>query len=360
MVEGSPKIYIRPFGVLFPVDAAREMEAGHALPLAGGPCAFSFLEIIQRHPDGHITRRSVRVSDMSSMGLLVGDETLRRLTDPRQDIAGLSFDQPRLMGVLNVTPDSFSDGGRFATPQDAVEAGKALAAAGADVIDIGGESTRPGAEPVAAEEELARVRPVVEALAGSGIGVVSIDTRKAAVFEAAFQAGARVLNDVSALTYDAASLPAAARAGVGVILMHARGEPQTMQNDPVYDHVLLDVYDALEERIAACEAAGLSRAHIIVDPGLGFGKTVDHNLDLLAGVGLFHALGCPLMLGASRKSFIGAVDSGAEVGERLPGSLAALVHGLANGVQLFRVHDVAEARQALRLWQAINAKRQIY
>jgi len=357
MMQEDPKIYLRPYGILSGEDAQGEIESGHALPLAGGPLGFSFLDIIQRHKDGHITSRPVRVSDLSSMMLLVGQEALRRLTQAREPMPGLEGGPPYLMGVVNITPDSFSDGGRYATAGDAIRAGEEMRAAGAALIDVGGESTRPGAAPLKGDEEGARVLDVVEALVPGG--PVSIDTRKAAVFNAAHEKGVFLWNDVSALGFDSASLSALSHTQAHVVLMHAQGAPETMQDAPVYEHALLDVYDFLQSRIQACEAAGIPRSRIIVDPGIGFGKTVAHNLQVLHGVALFHALGCPVMLGASRKSFIGALDGQAPVGDRLAGSIAALLAGVARGVQFLRVHDVRQTRQALRVYQSVCAAHQI-
>jgi dihydropteroate synthase len=256
------------------------------------------------------------------------------------------------MGVLNVTPDSFSDGGAFRDPGAAVEHGLALAAAGAAIVDVGGESTRPGAEPVDEDEERRRVVPVVKALSDAGC-LVSIDSRRAGVMAAAIDAGARVLNDVGALE-GPGCLDVAARSRLPVVLMHKRGEPRTMQQAARYDHVLLDVYDYLAARLAACAAAGIPAARLALDPGLGFAKTADHNLTILGHLGLLHGLGCPLLIGVSRKSFIGRWAGGAAAHDRLGGSLAASLHAVARGAQLLRVHDVHETAQALAIWQTIR------
>jgi dihydropteroate synthase len=311
--------------------------------------AFAGLEVIRRDASG-TDRRRVQAGDV---GDLAQDEqaVLRRMCEPRADIAGVALDRPRIMGVVNVTPDSFSDGGRYLAAGAAVAHALQLEAEGADILDIGGESTRPGSEATGIEEECRRVLPVVAALARRARARISIDTRKAEVMRRAAEEGAHMINDVSALTHDPAGLETAARLGLPVVLMHARGEPRTMQVEPRYDDVVLDVYDALEARVAACVAAGIPRARLIVDPGIGFGKTLAHNLELLGSLGIFHGLGCGVMLGASRKSFIGFL-TGAKVDDRLPGSLAAALLGAAQGVQLLRVHDVAATRQALVVWEA--------
>jgi dihydropteroate synthase len=306
-----------------------------ALPLAGGWCWFTHAEAMEPG-----RREVIAAAEVPA-------EVLDRLCAPRPPLAGLALDRPWLMGILNVTPDSFSDGGRFLDP--AAAAAQAAAMAAAEIIDVGGESTRPGSAGVAAAEELARVLPVVAGLSGR---TVSIDTRKAAVARAAIAAGAAIVNDVSALRHDPALAAAVAAAGVPVVLMHAQGDPLTMQDDPRYGDVVVEVYAGLAERVAAAEAAGIARDRIVVDPGIGFGKTVAHNLALLAALSAFHGLGCPVLVGASRKRFIGALGAAAEPAARLPGSLAVALAAVAQGVQVLRVHDVAETRQALALWQA--------
>lgn len=313
-----------------------------AVPLAGGALWFAQVERLERG------RRS-EVVPAAEAGA-----ALEALSAPRADFAGLSMAGPRIMGILNVTPDSFSDGGRFLATGAAVRQARAMAE-GADILDIGGESTRPGAAPVEISEEIARTAPVIAALRAGGITLpISIDTRKAAVAEAALGAGAQVVNDVAALSYDAGLGPLVAARGAPVILMHHQGTPEVMQADPRYDDVLLDVHDWLADRLAAALAMGIPRDRIALDPGIGFGKTVEHNLALLRGLSLFHGLGQPVLLGASRKRFIGSIGAAAEAQARMPGSVAVALAGVAQGVQMIRVHDVAETRQALRLWQAVN------
>ncbi|MEQ7872965.1 dihydropteroate synthase [Sphingomonas sp. ASV193] len=326
---------------------------GQVARLAGGLCWFACVELI--HPDGR--RELVPVEGLESRF----DEGMAadwaRLTAPRAPLVlgsrTVRLDQPQLMGILNVTPDSFSDGGAHASPQAAAEAGFAMAQQGAAIVDVGGESTRPKAKPVWEQDEIARVQPVIEQLAAGGTAV-SIDTRKAAVMEAALAAGATMVNDVSALTWDDRALAVAAASTAPVVLMHAQGDPQTMQDAPSYKDVLVEVFHWLEARVAACEAAGIDRARILVDPGIGFGKSVAHNLALLNGLSLFHGLGCGIVLGASRKRFIGALSNEAPADRRLPGSLAVAVKAADQGVQLIRVHDVADTLQALKLWRGLR------
>jgi dihydropteroate synthase len=280
------------------------------------------------------------------------DSVARSAPEPLRGL--LALDRPLIMGILNVTPDSFSDGGHFDDPERAIAHARRMAEEGADILDIGGESTRPGAHPVTVDEELERVMPVIEGLAGRTKALISIDTRKAGVMRRALAAGAHIINDVTALTYEPACLEVAATSEAPVILMHAQGDPRTMQSAPHYDDCLLDVCDWLEARIAACEAAGIARERLVIDPGIGFGKTLAHNLELLSGLTLLHGLGVPVLLGASRKSFIGALTGIKDARARLAGSIAAALQGAAQGVQILRVHDVAETRQALAVWAAME------
>ncbi|HEX8010382.1 MAG TPA: dihydropteroate synthase [Casimicrobiaceae bacterium] len=267
----------------------------------------------------------------------------------------IALDRPRVMGVLNVTPDSFSDGGRFVDPARALEHARRMLADGADILDIGGESTRPGAAPTAEADELARVIPLVETLRGEcdARGVpLSVDTRKPGVMRAAIVAGASLINDVGALRAPGA-LDAVAPSEAAVCLMHMRGEPATMQERASYDDVVGEVKAFLADRAAACERAGIARDRIVVDPGFGFGKTVGHNLALLRWLADIVALGYPVMIGVSRKSTLGAL-TGREVGERTAGSLAAALAAVARGAAIVRVHDVRETVDALKVWRAVE------
>ncbi len=261
------------------------------------------------------------------------------------------MDRPHVMGIVNVTPDSFSDGALRPGGGDPVAAARAMVTAGASLIDVGGESTRPGAADVPLADELARVMPVLGALTGLP---VSIDTRKAGVMAAALDADAALVNDVSALTYDPAALSLIAARCASVVLMHAQGTPATMQAAPAYDDVVADVFDWLAARIAACVAGGIARERIVADPGIGFGKTPAHNAALLQGLAAFHGLGVPLLLGASRKAVIPRLTGdGSGVGQRLGGSVALALHGIARGVQIVRVHDVAATVQAIAVTRAV-------
>lgn len=313
--------------------------------LAGGWTWFDRVEVLSRD----------HAPEVRAIGD-VPDEVLRRLTAPRAPVAGLDLSRPNLMGILNVTPDSFSDGGKFNAPDAAIAHARSMVANGADILDIGGESTRPGATPVPVDEEVQRTAPMIAAIRGVIATPISIDTRKAAVAQAALEAGADLVNDVYAFTHDPDLARVAAQAGAPVCLMHAQGDPQVMQDNPHYDDVLLDVYDFLEQRVAVAEAAGIPRDRIVLDPGIGFGKTQAHNLALLRRVSLFHALGCALLLGVSRKGFIGRIGNASEPRERVHGSVAVALAGIAQGVQITRVHDIKETKQAVALWQAVTSE----
>ncbi|MEM8970972.1 MAG: dihydropteroate synthase [Pseudomonadota bacterium] len=357
------EIYVRPTGLYSGRQGEVADEVWGGFRLADGWLDFSAVEVIERN--GSLVERRIAgigeflERDWGRRALNAAD-MFEYVRQPRPRIAGLSLDRPRIMGVVNVTPDSFFDGDQFDDARMAIDHARRLVDEGADILDIGGESTRPGSEPVPIDEELARVLPVIEGLAGKVDARLSIDTRKAEVMRRALDAGVDIVNDVSALTHDAESMEIVADAGVPVVLMHAQGDPKTMQEDPQYDDVALDVFDYLEARVEACLRAGIPRNRLIVDPGIGFGKTLEHNLELLAQLSLLHGLGLPLLVGASRKSFIGKLTDAKSADQRLPGSLAAAVHAVSQGAQIVRVHDAAETRQALQLWQgAMSGARDI-
>ena len=355
------RTYIRP--IVQPIGAGvSPSRCGNSydLGLAGQEnLSFSTAELLSRANSAPSTVRStwMSVRDLQDTETIDADEVqadLQRLTTPRPAWAKLPMNQPHIMGVVNVTPDSFSDGGQFGGSADAIEHALRLADAGAAILDIGGESTRPGSDPVPLEEELNRVLPVIEGVTGRTDTLISIDTRKAEVMRQAADAGAKIVNDVSALSHDPESMRVVAQTGLPVILMHAQGDPKTMQRDPQYDHVVLDIFDYLQTRIKACVEGGIPIDRIVVDPGIGFGKTLAHNQALISQLSLFHGLGVPLLLGVSRKRFIDMLANVPEPKDRLPGSLSALLAGRLQGVQLFRVHDVAETAQALAVWQGVT------
>jgi len=324
-----------------PIPQTDHARPAAGLPLAGGWCWFDTVEVIQRNAPPQL----IPAADIPA-------KMHERLTSARASICGIGFDAPSLMGILNVTPDSFSDGGLHFDADHALAHARAMQTAGAQIIDIGGESTRPGALEVSVEEEIQRTAPVIAALRSQSTRPISIDTRKAAVARAAVQVGATLVNDVAGFSYDPALAPFCAQAQVPVCVMHAQGTPEIMQIDPRYDNVSLDIFDYLSDRVEALIATGIAREHIIVDPGIGFGKTMQHNLTLLRNLSLFHGLGCPILLGASRKRFIGTLSGQDQASKRVPGSIAVALAGVAQGVQMLRIHDVADTAQALALWRA--------
>lgn len=268
-------------------------------------------------------------------------------------MSGPFTERPYIMGIINVTPDSFSDGGLFEDKNKAIEHGHLLIEQGADILDIGGESTRPGAKEISAEQEIERVIPVIEGLKDTGC-ILSIDTRRAKTMERAIKAGAHMVNDVSALEYDQDSMSVVAQSKLPVCLMHMKGSPQKMQQNPAYEDVLEDVLSYLGTRIKACEAAGIDKQRIVIDPGIGFGKTLDHNLVLIKNAARFKELGAALLFGLSRKSFIEKICEGANANNRLSGSLAAALYVLEQGADILRVHDVAQTKQAIDVFKAIT------
>ena len=278
--------------------------------------------------------------------------TLKRTVSNTHIFAG----GPHIMGVVNVTPDSFSDGGQFLNHDKAIEHGCKLVDDGATILDIGGESSRPGAEPIDIDEEIRRVKPVIEGLKGK-VPWISIDTRNAETMKMALKSGANIINDITALTHDPQSVYVVAEAQVPVFLMHMQGNPQTMQKNPSYSNVIEDIYQYLQERISICETHRIDANLIVCDPGIGFGKSVEDNLLILSNIKRFHTLGTPILLGTSRKSFIGALSKNEPPDDRIPGSLASALWGWSQGVQIYRVHDVKETVQAFKIYEAILSTR---
>jgi len=356
------RAYLRPTGF---VDSPFDLD-GKVARLAGGLLWFAMVEIVVMDD---LRRESIALVPIEGVETAMerlpdgARESARRawehITSARSPIRlgerVIRLDQPQIAGILNITPDSFSDGGRFGEDvMAAADAGFAMATAGAAIIDVGGESTRPGAKPVWEGDEVLRILPVVERLAGGGTAL-SVDTRKAAVMEAALAAAPVMINDVSALTFDPLAVDVIARSGCPIVLMHHQGPPETMQDSPRYDQpVHFEVYDWLEERIEAAIEAGIDRSNIIVDPGIGFGKNVQHNLKLMNGLAVLHGLGCPIMFGGSRKRFIGALSNEAPADQRLGGSIALAMKAAEQGAQILRVHDVPESVQALRVWRGLR------
>ena len=343
-----PGRFVEPLGLITGPVAFHALREGFALPLQGGDIAFAFVRLIEDGED-------LGVGPIREVPEDWQDE-MHALAQRPAPFAGLPMDRPLVMGVVNVTPDSFSDGGRHFDTQAAIAAGHAMLEAGADILDLGGESTRPGSATVTPEEEIARILPVLRELAKAA--PVSVDTRNAATMRVALEEGAEIINDVSALRHDPEAMAVVARSDAPVILMHMPGDdPATMQSLATYDDVAVEVAGFLRDRVAACEAAGIPRGRIAVDPGIGFGKTMAHNLALIDRLPLLTALGCRVVLGASRKRFIGTLSGVEEAGRRVHGSVAAALAGAARGASVVRVHDVAETAQALAVWRACAAGR---
>jgi dihydropteroate synthase len=360
-ISATARLYLRPCGF---IDAPFGYD-GQFARLAGGLQFFNAWDVIavdQGKRSGGwlvpIDRIDEALAGLSADQQADAAETMARVTAPRAPLLlgdrTIRLDQPQVMAILNMTPDSFSGGSaHLEDPAGAAALGVAMAANGAAIIDVGGESTRPGASIVWDDDEKARVIPVIEKLSASGTAV-SVDTRKAAVMDAALVAGATLINDVSALLFDPRALEVAAHATCPVVLMHFPGKADDPHGRAHYTDPLIEVYDWLEDRIAAVVAGGVARDRIIVDPGIGFGKSVAHSLSILNGLSLFHGLGCPILLGASRKRLVGALSNEATVDQRLGGSLALALKGAEQGAQLIRVHDVAETVQALRIWRGLR------
>ncbi len=339
---GKPRIYLRPLNFRY-----RQNQSVEDIELI--LCS-----------NGLLRSLSLKKPDLEKWAAGIGGivqnriySLLKNIDRVKSPICGIEVDRPRIMGVVNITPDSFSDGGENYNPEVAINTSLDMTNAGADIIDIGGVSTRPGSRPPSEEEEFARVIPVIKKLKEHHI-IVSIDTRRSSIMEAALEAGASIINDISALTADLKSLKFAAKCNAPIILMHMQGVPETMQESPHYDHVSIEIFDYLEARINTCIAAGISKDRLIIDPGVGFGKTVEHNVQLLRDLAIFHGLGCSILIGASRKSFIGSLSNSEQVDNRLSGSISAALHAVSLGAQIVRVHDVAETNQALKVWRELQ------
>ena len=361
-------LWLRPVGIAPLSELVAACSEDGYLPLAGGTQGFTHLDMVMRSDDGYIAAR-VTSSGARQIAGDTAEVRLEALFRPRPAFAGLPMDRPHIMGIVNVTPDSFSDGGQFLGAEAAIAHGREMAAAGATVLDIGGESTRPGAAPVTRDEELARITPVISALSADG-HLISADTRHADVMGPALGAGARIINDVSGFTEDGAAevmgKAYADTSDIWAIAMHMQGTPATMQDNPTYSFAPVEVFEVLAGHIDRLVAAGLPRGHIAVDPGFGFGKTPVHNAELIKWTALFHGLGVPVLIGVSRKSSIpklaalggmnnsGAGDYGSSSDDRLAGGLALTLEATAQGAQLIRTHDVAETVQAVAVQRGIG------
>ena len=325
-----------------------------ALPICGNKkLAFSNIEIIiraKKHKFKNIDINQIKYLPIELKKHVL--KNIRNITKKRKKISGLNLNKFVIFGVLNVTPDSFSDGGKFNKLKLAIKRSRQMSNEGANVIDVGGESTRPGAKLITIAQEKKRVLQVISKIKKFN---VSIDTRKSEVMIAAVKNGAKIINDVSALDFDQKALEVVANLKKPVILNHSKGTPDIMQNNPKYRNVLLDIYDYFENKIQELKNKNYLIRNIIIDPGIGFGKNLDHNLNLISNIGLFHGLGCPIMLGPSRKSFIGKVMKNKDSKNRLGGTLSAIITGYNQGVQCFRVHDIKEVHEALKVQEALNS-----
>ena len=353
------KTYLRPTGFV----ESQQRHDGESLRLAGTMIWFSQIEYIQRDATS-TQRRLVSVSGWDAFAASLSDTDRERCALLLENIAvpraalqmgarTIRLDQPHVMGIINATPDSFSDGGKNFDADVAADAAFKMSSAGAAIIDVGGESTRPGAALIWEGEELGRVEPLIRKLAGAGTAI-SIDTRKASVMEGAIKAGATMINDISALLYDDRALEVAQASNVPVVLMHAPSQSSDPHKDGVYDDVVCDVFDWLEQRVLAVEAAGISRDRILVDPGIGFGKSLSENLSIINNLSMYHALGCTILFGASRKRLIGALSNEAAADERLGGSIFLAMKAVEQGAQIVRVHDAAETVQAIQVWRGLR------
>ncbi len=357
----TERVYIRPIALA----ESPQSEGGAVVRLGGGLVWASRFALIRRNQGRIVSRRQCGVADMAEAIAALPDALAAEAQAQWRDLARshppiacgarmLRLDQPLVMGILNVTPDSFSDGGKFLDkPDAALEHAHAMLEAGAAIIDVGGESTRPGAAAVWEGDEARRVVPVIENLARAG-AAISIDSRRASVIGAALSAGAHIVNDVSAMRHDPRTAALVAESGAPVVLMHAPGDASDLHADGNYRDVVLDVFDALRERRDAALAAGIARDRILIDPGIGFGKTLAENLALINALPMLHGLGQPILFGASRKRMIGALAGEAPAHQRMPGSLAVALRAADSGAQVLRVHDVAETVQALHIWRGLR------
>ncbi|MEK9681128.1 MAG: dihydropteroate synthase [Pelagibacteraceae bacterium] len=348
------KIYVRPISLSYGSNARNLIKLKQALPICGiQNIAFSKVEIITRGKSNK--SKNINVSQIKTLTKQVKLDVLKKIkniTQKRKKLSGLDLSKFNIFGVLNVTPDSFSDGGKFNKLKQALKHSHQMINDGANVIDVGGESTRPGAKLISIEQEKKRVLQIISKIKKYK---VSIDTRKSEVMIAAVKKGAKIINDVSALDFDLSSLEVVSKLKKPVILNHSQGTPDIMQNNPKYQNVLLDIYDYFENKVNQLTKRKFLKQNIILDPGIGFGKNLDHNLNLISNIGLFHSLGCPIMLGPSRKSFIGRVMKEKDSKQRLGGTLSAVITGYNQGVQCFRVHDIKETFEALKIQEALNS-----
>lgn len=345
-------IYIRPTNIVFGQKANYFIQAGTAKSLCGlEDVGFLSVEILKRKSDGN-TVEEYSVLELERLDFKDKIQSdLNKITSKRNNIFNLNFKNPILMGVLNVTPDSFSDGGKYNTTFRALDHVKNMIDFGAHIIDVGGESTRPGAKSVSEQDEIVRVSETIQSIKKKFPNqLISLDTRKSKVMQHGISIGVDMLNDVSALDFDQLSYQVVKDSGKPIILNHSQGIPENMQNNPTYDNVLLDIFDYFENKIKFLKDNGIKDEQIIIDPGIGFGKTLEHNLEIISKISIFHSLGYPIMVGPSRKSFIGKIMGEKDNPQRLGGTIASVLYSYLQGIQLFRVHDIQETSEALKVY----------
>ena len=345
-------IYIRPTNIVFGQKANYFIQAGTAKSLCGlEDVGFLSVEILKRQTNGN-TVEEYSVLELEGLDFRNEIESdLNKITSKRNNIYNLNFKNPILMGVLNVTPDSFSDGGKYNTTFRALDHVKSMIDFGAHIIDVGGESTRPGAKSVSEQDEITRVSETIQLIKKKYPNqLISLDTRKSKVMQHGLSIGVDMLNDVSALDFDPQSYQVVKDSGKPIVLNHSQGIPEDMQNNPTYENVLLDIFDYFENKIKFLKDNGIKDEQIIIDPGIGFGKTLEHNLEIISKISLFHGLGYPIMVGPSRKSFIGKIMGEKDNPQRLGGTIASVLYSYLQGIQLFRVHDIQETSEALKVY----------
>ena len=351
-------IYIRPTNIVFGQKANYFIQAGTAKSLCGlEDVGFLSVEILKRKSDGN-TVEEYSVLELERLDFKDKIQSdLNKITSKRNNIFNLNFKNPILMGVLNVTPDSFSDGGKYNTTFRALDHVKNMIDFGAHIIDVGGESTRPGAKSVSDQDEIVRVSETIQSIKKKYPNqLISLDTRKSKVMQHGISIGVDMLNDVSALDFDQLSYQVVKDSGKPIILNHSQGIPENMQNNPTYDNVLLDIFDYFENKIKFLKDNGVKDEQIIIDPGIGFGKTLEHNLEIISKISIFHSLGYPIMVGPSRKSFIGKIMGEKDNPQRLGGTIASVLYSYLQGIQLFRVHDIQETNEALKVYSQFLKK----
>jgi len=351
-------IYIRPTNIVFGQKANYFIKAGTAKNLCGlEDVGFLSVEILKRQSDRN-TVEEYSILELDRLDFRNQIESdLNKITFKRNNIFNLNFQNPILMGVLNVTPDSFSDGGKYNTTFRALDHVKSMIDFGAHIIDVGGESTRPGAKLISEQDEIARVSEIIQLIKKKYSNqLISLDTRKSKVMQHGISLGVDILNDISALDFDQLSFQVVKDSGKPIILNHSQGIPESMQNNPTYENVLLDIFDYFENKIKFLKDNGIKDEQIIIDPGIGFGKTLEHNLELISKISIFHGLGYPIMVGPSRKSFIGKIMGEKDNPQRLGGTIASILYSYSQGIQLFRVHDIQETSEALKVYSQFLKK----